>query len=141
MATIIQTVDGVVANRFDIKKAELKFGRTSITRYRSMILPSVIRMRRSSVKLEIKEKPAIFSKIWAALTALSSTKKKLAANSCIIKISFGSAGTCSPLSMRMKSTWRRPVRSKRAGSLVSISRNKHTRRSHMPSPGRVIRTR
>ena len=29
MATIIQTVDGVVANRFDIKKAELKFGRTS----------------------------------------------------------------------------------------------------------------
>ena len=29
MATIIQTVDGVVANRFDIKKAELKIGRTS----------------------------------------------------------------------------------------------------------------
>ena len=29
MATIIQTVDGVVANRFHIKKAALKFGRTS----------------------------------------------------------------------------------------------------------------
>jgi len=29
MATIIQTVDGVVANRFNIKKAALKFGRTS----------------------------------------------------------------------------------------------------------------
>lgn len=29
MATIIQTVDGVVANRFNIKKTALKFGRTS----------------------------------------------------------------------------------------------------------------
>ena len=29
MATIIQTVDGVVANRFQIKQAALKFGRTS----------------------------------------------------------------------------------------------------------------
>jgi pSer/pThr/pTyr-binding forkhead associated (FHA) protein len=28
MATIIQTVDGVVANRFDIKNTALKFGRT-----------------------------------------------------------------------------------------------------------------
>jgi pSer/pThr/pTyr-binding forkhead associated (FHA) protein len=29
MATIIQTVDGVVANRFNIKKTALKLGRTS----------------------------------------------------------------------------------------------------------------
>lgn len=29
MATIIQTVDGVVANRFDIKNTMLKFGRTA----------------------------------------------------------------------------------------------------------------
>ena len=29
MATIIQTIDGVVANRFDIKNTTLKFGRTA----------------------------------------------------------------------------------------------------------------
>ncbi len=29
MATIIQTIDGVVANRFDIKNTTIKFGRTA----------------------------------------------------------------------------------------------------------------
>ncbi len=76
MATIIQTVDGVVANRFNIKKAALKFGRTSDNQVQIDDLAVSNEHAQIISKTGEQEKPAIFSKILVARTDHSLTKKK-----------------------------------------------------------------